>query len=128
MNLNSNIRRNLPSNRSTDQDGRSQKSQCLSACAFIPGSTWEFSTECLSNVLSSDGSPGIRQMHITHKPLCSRHLLPIRNSHSHHGDMVRASICLVAIQDSTKHPAPVFPSTLSSTAHVVLILQHEKQS
>lgn len=58
MNLNSNIRRNLTSNRSTDRDGRSQKPQCLSARAFIPGSTWEFSTECLSNVLSSDGSPG----------------------------------------------------------------------
>lgn len=66
MNLNSNIRRNLTSNRNTDQDGISQKSPCLSPHAFIPGNTWDFSIECLSNLLSSDGSSGIRQMHITY--------------------------------------------------------------
>lgn len=50
MNLNCNMRTNLISNRNMVQDGVSQTFQCLSAHAFIPGKTLEFSTKCLSKL------------------------------------------------------------------------------
>lgn len=50
MNLDCNMRINLTSNGNMVQDGVSQKCQCLSPLAFIPGNTLEFSVECLSNL------------------------------------------------------------------------------
>lgn len=64
MHLNCNMRTNLTSNRNMVQDGVSQKSQCLSPHAFIPGNTMKFSMECLSNWLSFDGSSGLLHKHI----------------------------------------------------------------
>lgn len=50
MNLDHNMRTNLTSNGNMVRDGVSQKCQCLSPHAFIPGNTLEFSVECLSNL------------------------------------------------------------------------------
>jgi hypothetical protein len=50
MNLNGNMRTTLISNRNMLQNGGSQKSQCLSPHAFIPGNPLELPVECLSNL------------------------------------------------------------------------------
>lgn len=68
MNLNCNMRTHLTSNGNMVQDGVSQKSQCLCPYAFIPGNTLGLSAECLSNLLSFDGSSGILHKHIIYRP------------------------------------------------------------